>query len=177
MLIAEGTTPFFFAHFCWPPAWFTSKRSNRTTSFLCSARMSVQHARLKIDAGLQVYFCDPQSPWQRATNENTNGLLRQYFPKGTDLSGHSADGARPLTRALSRSSPMYELSLVKVGRSKPKVHDVRVLVRKSSRPRPLRGCPVKSLPATPRPGPVQCSGARAAAGVREGRPSTRRPRN
>ena len=50
-----------------------------------------QHARLKIDAGLQVYFCDPQSPWQRATNENTNGLLRQYFPKRTDLSGHGAD--------------------------------------------------------------------------------------
>ena len=44
-----------------------------------------QHARLKIDAGLQVYFCDPQSPWQRATNENTNGLLRQYFPKDTRM--------------------------------------------------------------------------------------------
>jgi IS30 family transposase len=50
-----------------------------------------QHAQLRIDTGLPVYFCEPRSPWQRGTNENTNGLLRQYFPKGTDLARHSAE--------------------------------------------------------------------------------------
>ena len=60
-----------------------------------------QHDRLKIDAAVQVYFCDPQSPWQRGTNENTNGLLRQYFPKGTDLSVHSADEIAAVAAALN----------------------------------------------------------------------------
>ena len=60
-----------------------------------------QHDRLKIDAGVQVYFCDPQSPWQRGTNENTNGLLRQYFPKGTDLSVHSVDRIAAVAAALN----------------------------------------------------------------------------
>jgi transposase, IS30 family len=60
-----------------------------------------QHDRLKIDAGIQVYFCDPQSPWQRGTNENTNRLLRQYFPKGTDLSIHSAEEISAVAAALN----------------------------------------------------------------------------
>jgi len=60
-----------------------------------------QHVQLRIDAGLAIFFCDPRSPWQRGTNENTNGLLRQYFPKGTDLSKHSPDELDAVATALN----------------------------------------------------------------------------
>jgi IS30 family transposase len=60
-----------------------------------------QHASLKIQTGLPVYFCDPRSPWQRGTNENTNGLLRQYFPRGTDLARHSAEDLQAVAHALN----------------------------------------------------------------------------
>ena len=61
-----------------------------------------QHARLRVEAGMAVYFCDPHSPWQRGMNENTNGLLRQYFPKGTDLNLHSADDLAAVAQALNQ---------------------------------------------------------------------------
>jgi IS30 family transposase len=60
-----------------------------------------QHVQLKIDTGLAVYFADPHSPWQRGTNENTNGLLRQYFPKGTDLARWDAEEIEAVAAALN----------------------------------------------------------------------------
>jgi IS30 family transposase len=59
------------------------------------------HARFKVETGIPVFFADPQSPWQRGTNENTNGLLRQYFPKGTDLSRWSAEEIEAVAHALN----------------------------------------------------------------------------
>jgi IS30 family transposase len=60
-----------------------------------------QHAQLRIATNLQIFFCDPHSPWQRPSNENTNGLLRQYFPKGTDLSRYAREDLDAVALALN----------------------------------------------------------------------------
>ncbi len=59
------------------------------------------HARFTVESGVKVFFADPHSPWQRGTNENTNGLLRQYFPKGTDLSRWGAEALQAVAHTLN----------------------------------------------------------------------------
>jgi IS30 family transposase len=61
-----------------------------------------EHKRFTMTTDVAVYFCDPQSPWQRGSNENTNRLLRQYFPKGTDLSVHSQERLNEVARQMNR---------------------------------------------------------------------------
>ena len=87
-----------------------------------------QHAGIKIAAGMQVYFCDPHSPWQRGTNENTNGLLRQYFPKGTDLSAHNAEAIAAVAATLN-ARPRKTLAW------KPPAEALDQLLRLDNKPR------------------------------------------
>lgn len=61
-----------------------------------------QHTRFTVDTGVRVYFCEPHSPWWRGSNENTNGLLRQYFPKGTSFATVTADELDAVADSLNR---------------------------------------------------------------------------
>jgi IS30 family transposase len=110
-----------------------------------------QHRQITMATKMAIYFCDPHSPWQRGTNENTNGLLRQYFPKGTDLSVHSAErllevatelNNRP-RKTLGGSTPAQAMQRLLSEPEKPIVATTGS-IRRSHTPCPNACVPVRS---------------------------------
>ena len=76
------------------------------------------HTRFTLATDIKVYFCDPQTHWQRGTNENTNGLLRQYFPKGTDLSGYSQAKLDDWFRILAANLYQHDIATITLDESR-----------------------------------------------------------
>ncbi len=95
------------------------------------------HRRFTLATNIDVYFCDPQSPWQRGSNENTNGLLRQYFPKGADLSVYSQAHLNKVARQLNerpRKTLGFETPHARPWDLKPRQRNLTPVLRRPVEP-------------------------------------------